>query len=187
MWVRWARRGLLALSLILAFSLAYLLATKTDPGSASVPRQNALEKADAGIDQFTFTQSKDGAVQWRVEAQRARVFESEKQAVLEDVRVTLFGQKGWELKLSGDEGKIDTEKRDFLLSKRTGVMNIELESGYTIYTNHLVWADARHEISTGDQIRIVGHGLQITGLGFVGRLDKEEFRILDDVHVEITQ
>ena len=187
MWVRWTRRVLLALSLILAFSLAYLLATKTDPGSASVERQNALEQADAGIDQFTFTQSKDGAVQWRVEAQKARVFESEKQALLEDVQVTLFGRKGWELKLSGDEGKIDTEKRDFLLAKRDGVMTIEFESGYTVYTNHLAWADARREITTDDKIQIVGHGLRITGKGFEGKLDKEEFRILDDVHVEIMQ
>jgi len=185
MWVRWARRGLLALSLILAFSLAYLLATKTDPGSASVERQTQLERADAGIDQFTFTQSKDGAVQWRVEAQRARVFESEKKAVLEDVQVTLFGQKGWELKLAGDEGKIDTEKRDFLLANRNGVMTIQLESGYIIYTNHLAWADARREITTGDQVQIIGHGLRITGQGFEGRLDKEEFRILHDVHVEL--
>jgi lipopolysaccharide export system protein LptC len=188
MWVQWVRRALLALSLILAFSLAYVLATKTDPGSASVERQSALkDRADAGIDQFTFTQSKDGAVQWKVEAQRARVFEHEKQAVLEDVQVTLFGRKGWELKLAGDEGKIDTEKRNFLLAKRDGVMTIEFESGYTVYTNHLAWADARREISTGDQVRIMGHGLEITGQGFEGKLDKEEFRILNDVHVEIRQ
>jgi len=187
MWVRWARRGLLALSLILAFSLAYLLATKTDPGSASVDRQHALERADAGIDQFTFTQSKDGAVQWRVEAQRARVFESEKQAILEDVQITLFGKRGWELKLAGDEGKLDTEKKDFLLAKREGVITIQFESGYTIHTNHLVWADARREISTADQVQIMGHGLQITGQGFLGKMDKEEFKILNNVHVEIVQ
>ena len=187
MWVHWARRGLLALSLILAFSLAYLLASKTDPGSASVEPQTTMERADAGIDQFTFTQSKDGAVQWRVQAQKARVFETEKQAVLEDVQVTLFGRKGWELRLSGDEGKIDTEKRDFQLAKRDGVMTIEFENGYTVYTNHLVWADARREISTRDHVQIVGHGLRIDGQGFEGRLDKEEFRILDDVHVEILQ
>lgn len=187
MWLRWARAGLLALSLVLASFLVYLLATRTEPVPASQDSQGALDRADAGIDQFTFTQSKDGTVQWQVQAQRARVFESEKRAMLEDVQVTLFGKKGWELKLAGDEGTIDTEKRDFLLAKRAGTIVVQLESGYTIYTNHLAWADERREISTQDPVQITGHGLDVTGQGFVGKLDSEEFRILDDVRVEILQ
>jgi lipopolysaccharide export system protein LptC len=177
----------LALSLILASFLSYVLLTRTEPVPASSDGQGSLERADAGIDQFTFTQSKDGAVQWQVQAQRARVYETEKRAVLEDVHVTLFGQKGWELKLAGDEGTIDTEKRDFVLAKRDGLIVVQLESGYTIYTNHLSWADQSREISTKDSVEITGHGLDITGQGFVGKLDKEEFKILDDVHVEIVQ
>jgi LPS export ABC transporter protein LptC len=187
MWLQWARRSLLAVSVILAFSLAYLLATRTDPGSASVESRSSLERADAGIDQFLFTQSKDGEVQWRVEAQRARVFENEKRAVLEEVQVTLFGRNGWELKLAGDEGTINTEQHDFVLVKRDGPIIVEFQNGYTIYTNHLAWADARREISTGDPIHITGHGMDVTGRGMVGRLDKEEFRILDHVQVDIAQ
>lgn len=187
MWLRWARSGLLALSLILASFLSYLLVTRTEPVPASSNGQGSLERADAGIDQFTFTQSKDGVVQWQVQAQRARVFESEKRALLEDVQVTLFGRKGWELKLAGDEGTIDTEKRDFVLAKRNGVIAVQFESGYTVYTNHLAWADAHREISTNDPVQITGHGLDITGRGFIGKLDKEEFKVLEDVHVEIVQ
>jgi lipopolysaccharide export system protein LptC len=171
----------------LASFLAYLLATRTESIPAPSEGQGALQHADAGIDQFTFTQSKDGQVQWQVQAQRAQVFEGEKRAVLEDVQVTLFGRKGWELKLSGDEGTIDTDKRDFVLAKRTGVIAVQLESGYTIYTNHLAWVDADRRISTNDHVQITGHGLEITGQGFVGKLDKEEFKVLEDVRVEIVQ
>jgi len=108
-------------------------------------------------------------------------------AVLEDVQVTLFGRKGWELKLAGDEGTIDTDKRDFVLAKRNGVIAVQLESGYIIYTNHLAWVDADRQISTRDPVQITGHGLEITGHGFVGKLDKEEFKVLEDVHVAIIQ
>jgi LPS export ABC transporter protein LptC len=186
-WVRWARRSLLALSLVLASFLGYLLVTRSESNPASSEGQATLRQADAGIDRFTFTQSKNGQVQWQVQAQRAKVFESEKRAVLEDVQVTLFGQEGWELKLAGDEGTIDTDKRDFMLAKRNGVIAVELESGYTIYTNHLAWADADRRITTRDSVQIIGHGLEITGQGFVGKLDKEEFKILEDVQVEIAQ
>ena len=35
MWERWIRRGLLALSLVLAAFLGYLLVTRSNPGSSS--------------------------------------------------------------------------------------------------------------------------------------------------------
>ncbi|MBI4402146.1 MAG: LPS export ABC transporter periplasmic protein LptC [Nitrospirae bacterium] len=188
MWQRWARGSLLALSVILASFLFYLLATRVEsvppPSSAS---SSPLNRADAGVDQFTFTQTKSGAVQWEVQAQRARVFETEHRAALEKVRVTLYGANGWEMKLEGDEGTIDIHKKDFVLAKHVGPIAVQLESGYTIYTNHLAWADARREISTQDPVTLSGHGLEVTGRGLVGKLDVEEFKVLEDVRVEILQ
>jgi LPS export ABC transporter protein LptC len=186
MWRSWVRRGLLVLSAVLAVSLVYLLVTRTE----SVPRSmtpGTLAQVDAGIDQFSFMQSKGGSVQWHVQAQRARMTEAEHQAILEDVHVTLYGQKGWELKLSGDEGSIDTTKKNFTLLRRNGTIPVHLQSGYTIYTNHLNWEEERREVSTKDPVTIIGQGMEITGRGLVGKLDSEEFKILDDVHVEITQ
>jgi LPS export ABC transporter protein LptC len=188
MWKRWVRRGLLALSVIFASFLVYLLLTRTESGSfPNTANTESLERADAGIDQFTFMQSRAGAVQWEVRAQHARVFESENRALLDQVKVTLYGQKGRELRMEGDEGTIDTAKQDFVLTKRAGVIAVELESGYTIYTNHLTWTDDRREISTSDPVTISGHGLEVTGRGLIGKLGTEEFQILQDVHVEIVQ
>lgn len=188
MWHLWVRRGLLALSVLFASILIYLLATRMEsvpPSSSASP--GTLQRTDAGIDRFRFVQSRSGTVQWEVQAQRARVFEAEHRAALEEVQVTLYGAKGWELRLAGDEGTIDTVKRDFMLVKRAGPIAVELESGYTIYTNHLAWAEQRREISTRDPVTIVGHGLEVKGRGFLGKLDVEEFKVLEDVHVEIAQ
>lgn len=188
MWQHWIRGGFLVLSIIFSSFLVYLLVTRTESVSSSnVANPATLERADAGIDQFTFMQSRAGAVQWEVRAQHARVFEAENRAVLDQVQVTLYGMKGRELRLEGDEGTIDTAKRDFMLARRIGLIAVQLESGYTIYTNHLAWADASREISTGDPVTISGHGLEVTGLGMVGKLDTEEFQVLKDVHVEIVQ
>ena len=186
MWRSWVRRGLLVLSAVLAVSLVYLLVTRSE----SVPRSmtpGSLAQVHGGINQFSFMQSKGGSVQWHVQAQRARMTEAEHQAILEDVHVTLYGQKGWELKLSGDEGTIDTTKKNFTLLRHNGTIPVHLQSGYTIYTNHLNWEEERREVSTKDAVTIIGQGMEITGRGLVGKLDSEEFKILDDVHVEITQ
>jgi len=188
MWSRYIRGALLVLSGILAIFLVYLLTSQVEseqPPAGPVPSR--LDQADAGIDHFTFTQSRSGTVQWQVQAKRARLFGNENRAVLEGVEVTLYGPKGRELRLESDEGAIDTVKKNFILTKREGDIVVQLENGYTIFTNHLVWTDARREVSTSDAVRIAGNGLDVKGRGLVGKLDVEEFQILEDVHVEILQ
>ncbi len=186
MWERWIRRGLLALSLVLAAFLGYLLVTRSNPGSSS--RSVApvdTEAADARIQDFTFTQTKGDLVQWKVEAEQARLFEKDSRAILNNVQITLYGVQGRELTLSGDEGTLDTQTKNFHLSNRTTPIVVETQSGYTIQTNHLVWTDARHEIQTPDHVTIHGHGLQVTGRGLLGKMDTEEFQVLDDVRVDV--
>ena len=186
MWERWIRRGLLALSVVLAAFLGYLLVTRSNPGSSS--RSVApvdTESADARIQDFTFTQTKGDLVQWKVQAEQARLFEKESRAILNNVQITMYGAQGKELTLSGDEGTLDTQTKNFQISNRTTPIVVETQSGYTIQTNHLVWTDARHEIQTPDHVTINGHGLQVTGRGLLGKMDTEEFQVLDDVRVDV--
>ncbi len=188
MWSRYIRGALLVLSGILTIFLVYLLTSQVESEQVPAgPVPSQLERADAGIDHFTFTQSRSGTVQWQVEAQHARLFETENRAALENVRVTLHGPTGRELQLEGDEGTIDTAKKNFVLTKRTGTIVVRLENGYTIHTNHLAWTDARREVTTADAVMITGNGLEVTGRGLIGKLDVEEFQILEDVHVAIVQ
>jgi LPS export ABC transporter protein LptC len=188
MWRQWIRGSLLALSGILACFLVYLLTTRTDttpkPSAAST---GPLAHADAGIDQFNFLQSQGGIVRWKVEAQRAHVLEAQHRAQLEQVRVTLYGAQGRDLMLEGDTGTIDTASKDFLLINQGRPIVIELGSGYTIYTNHLTWTDEKREIRTEDPVLMAGHGLEVRGRGLIGKLESEEFRVLEDVRVDITQ
>ncbi|MGH7233111.1 MAG: LPS export ABC transporter periplasmic protein LptC [Nitrospiraceae bacterium] len=184
MWRSWVRAGLLVLSVVLAGALLFLLASRRE----SVPRAvtpGSLDRADAGIDHFTFLQSRGGTIQWQVQAQQARIVEAEHQANLQQVEVTLYGAKGWEMKLKGDEGTINTATKNFTLVRRDGPIAVQLQNGYTIYTNHLSWHDDRREVSTSDPVTIVGDGVEIKGRGLVGKLDSEEFKVLEDVHVDI--
>lgn len=186
MWRSWIRSALLVVSAILAVSLVYLVATRVESVPHSVS-PGSLGQADAGIDEFMFLQSRSGSLQWRVQAQHARVSEADHQAVLEQVEVTLYGTNGWELRLKGDEGTIDTSKKDFVLVRRDGPIIVELQNGYTIYTNHLAWIDEQQEIRTGDPVILTGHGMEVKGRGLIGKLNTQEFRVLEDVQVEIAR
>ncbi|HEY5932472.1 MAG TPA: LPS export ABC transporter periplasmic protein LptC, partial [Nitrospira sp.] len=105
MWQRWVRGGLLALSVMLACFLAYLLVTNsTVVPTPTAAAPGSMDTADATISQFAFTQTKGDTVQWQVQAKEARLFERDKRAILQAVAVTLFGQQGKELTVTGDEG-----------------------------------------------------------------------------------
>ena len=186
MWQRWAQRILLSLSLVLACVLVYLLATNTasSPLPTATP-PGTINQADAIISKFTFTQTKGDKVQWQVDAQQARLFEQEKKAILDNVAVTLFGVQGREMTVHGDEGTLNTDTKNFLLTNRSEPLVIYTESGYTIYTNHLSWTDQTREIRTQDPVHIIGHGLDVKGRGLLGHLDTEEFEVLEDVHVDV--
>jgi LPS export ABC transporter protein LptC len=186
MWELVARRILLALSVVLASFLGYLLFVNADSAPASRPAApGSLERADAKISEFSFTQTKGDAIQWQVQAKSARLFEQEKKALLSTVDVTLYGAQGKELTVSGDEGTLDTATKNFTLVNRQDPLVVVTSSGYTIYTNHLAWTDATREIRTDDPVRIVGNGLAVTGRGLLGRLESEEFEVLEDVHVDV--
>jgi LPS export ABC transporter protein LptC len=186
MWELIARRTLLAASALLAVFLGYLLVRNADSVSTSQPSvSEPMEQADAKLSEFTFTQSKGDVVQWQVQAKQARIFEQEQRALLHDVSLTFYGGEGEEVRVHGDEGMLDTASKDFALSNREAPVTVITKSGYTIYTNHLVWTDKSKEIRTEDPVRIVGPGLEIQGLGLLGRMESEEFEVLHDVHVDL--
>jgi lipopolysaccharide export system protein LptC len=185
-WQRWVRGGLLAISALLACFLAYLLVTNSAMAPATTGvAPGSMDGSDATISRFSFTQTKGDTVQWQVQAQEARLFEREKRAILHVVAVTLFGREGKDLTVSGDEGTLNTETKDFVLANRSEPLVIHTEGGYVIYTNHLSWTDETKEIRTQDPVRIVGHGVEVTGRGLLGHLDREEFEVLEDVHVDL--
>jgi LPS export ABC transporter protein LptC len=186
MWELLARRALLAVSVLLATFLGYLLFRNADSVPSNRPITSAsIEQADATIVEFIFTQSTGNVVQWQVQAKQARLFERDKRAVLHDVAFTFYGTGGDEITVRGEEGTLDTATKNFRLVSRQTPIVVETRSGYTIYTNHLIWMDQEREIRTEDPVRMVGHGLEVKGQGLLGRMESEEFEVLQDVHVDL--
>lgn len=174
--------ALLGIAAVLALLVG--IGVGTPKRAAEIP--GVFKNADAGIEGFSFVQTKDGKMQWKVQARRARIVENESKAVLEDLQVTLFGEEGTQMILEGDEGVVDIESHNFTLKKREGPIPIHLESGYTIYTNQLQWTDQNQEISTDAPVTIHGDGIEITGLGLRGALGTETFTITKDVRAVVT-
>ncbi|MFQ5580146.1 MAG: LPS export ABC transporter periplasmic protein LptC [Nitrospiria bacterium] len=142
-------------------------------------------KADVGISRFSFVQTHAGKPEWALRAERAEMFEKERKAVLKDVAVTIQTQNGFPLALEGDEGIIDTEKKDFSLRKKTALMEIVLGNGYIVKTSGLKWANGPRALTTDGKATVSGPHVEVEGAGLRWRLDKQELVVFGDVKAVI--
>jgi LPS export ABC transporter protein LptC len=183
---RVAKAGLLG---IIFAVLATLLIFIVGGPSHRIPQVSAPalpQTADAGVQGFSFVQSKDGLVDWKIQAKQAQVFDADAKAVLSDaVQVTLMGPEGVVMTVTGDDGTISTLSKDFVISKKTGDLALVLNSGYTIYTPRFTWDNQKHRIWTDEPVTIKGPRLEVTGQGLDAFLATQEMRVRRNVRVGI--
>ena len=183
---RLVRGGLLGIMLVVVVTLIlYVLqgpSRRIPAVSVSVLPQNA----DAGLREFSFVESKEGQVDWKIHAKEAQVFDADSKAILKDVVVTLSDARGLQMTVEGDDGTINTVSKDFVLSKRSGDLALVFEDGYTIYTPRLAWVNIERRFWTDEPVRITGpNHMEVTGQGMDTLLTTREMRIRRDARVEV--
>jgi LPS export ABC transporter protein LptC len=143
--------------------------------------------ADAWIHGFTYRQTRSGSTKWVVNADQAKVFDKEHVAKLETVQVRLFDSafQKEQLRITSEEGVMNTSNNDFELVSKNEKTVITFESGFQVFSDKLTWNEQARQIYTTDQVTIKGDGLIITGTGLEGDVDKNEFHLLKDVRAEV--
>lgn len=138
-------------------------------------------KSDVKISRFSFIQTHEGERDWELKAERAEVFEKEQKANLQTVAVTMQTPQGMELKFEGDEGIIDTSKKDFSLRKKDELMVIQLSNGYTIKTSGVKWFNDQREMITEGAAHISGPRVEIDGKELKVAVENQEVTVSGDV------
>lgn len=182
---RVAKAGLLGIIFAVLATLVIFIVTGPSRRVPQVAVPTLPQVADAGVKGFSFVQSKDGLVDWKIQAKQAQVFDADAKAVLNDVQVTLMGPDGVTMTVSGDDGTINTLSKDFIISKKTGDLALILTSGYTIYTSRFTWDNQKHRIWTDEPVTIKGPSLEVTGQGLDAFLTTQEMRVRRNVRVGI--
>jgi len=154
--------------------------------TAIVPLQKE-EGANAWIQGFSYRQTKSGSTKLVVTADQAKVFDAEHKAKLQVVTVKLFDQafQKEQMQITSEEGVMNTSSNDFELISHNEKTVITFESGYRVFSDKLSWKEDAQQISTADPVVIQGDGLVITGTGLVGDVEKNEFRLLNNVRAEV--
>jgi len=161
--------------------LSFSLISSFKKRNFSVMTTGTGGKSDVKISQFSFVQTHQGARDWELKAERAELFEKEQKAHLEMIAVTIQTPQGLELKLDGDEGTIDTFRKDFSLRKKKELMVIQLSNGYTIKTSGLKWFNDQRELMTEGSAHISGPQVEIDGKELKVAVENQEVTVSGDV------
>ena len=155
--------------------------------TTSVPLQEQ-RGADAWIQGFSYHQTRSGATKWVVTADQAKVFDAQKIAKLQTVKVRLFDQdlQAEQMVITSEEGVMNTGTNDFDLMSQQEKTVMTFEAGYQVFSDKLTWKEEARQIHTEDPVAIHGHGMVITGIGLIGDAEKNEFQILHNVRAEVS-
>lgn len=173
-------RGLTAGSAsVVAGALALLLALglggcgrERDTRTATSPR----ELPDQEVSDFVVSETDAGAVEWKLYARRASMFNAKALVLAQGVRVDFFDEQGARSStLTADEGELHQVRRDMVAR---GNVVLQTTEGTRMSTEELKFDNASQKIRSERFVRFERAGNVLTGVGFESdpNLEHYEFK-----------
>ncbi|MFI5305065.1 MAG: LPS export ABC transporter periplasmic protein LptC, partial [Nitrospiria bacterium] len=166
--------------------LFFIIVNGVRQRSLNIIVKQALNKADIHIGDFSFFQTNKLGKAWELKASKAELFENEKKANLEDIHVTIHTESGMEISFQGEEGIIDTQRKNFHIENKKYPILINMSNGYKIELMQIDWDNEKKEISSQSSIIIRGENWTIKGKGLILNTKSEEFVIQKEVEAQST-
>lgn len=136
------------------------------------------EKVGVKIDRIHYSGTKEGRLEWELEAASAERSKDEDLTVLEAVKLTFYAKNGDSYVLTAREGafreaagKIDVK----------GDVVIESSEGYTIKTETLNYALKEKVVTTEDSVVVNSDRIDLAGKGLVAEVETGRLALSRDV------
>ncbi len=139
--------------------------------------------AEIAIEQFHFTEREEGKRKWEIWAERAERFLGEARVHMEQVRVEYLPKAGGWVHLAGRVGDYYEDERRVELS---GDVEVETDSGYTLYAARLTWEEPEQRVVSEEPVRLVNAGYVLWGDRMVFRTDLQTLEVTGSVRTVIT-
>jgi LPS export ABC transporter protein LptC len=137
-------------------------------------------RPDAEMTDFRFFSTKNGQVDWEIQAKSGSIFEQKHQALLRDVHVTFHNTNGMGMTVQGEKGVLDTASRDFQITNQNDPVKVVMNQDYQLYTSTLDFINKTREIKSDAPVKIDGPNLQIQGTGLLASVAQQEMQVLHD-------
>ena len=140
------------------------------------------DEADVRIQDFVYTEMGQGNFKWEVRAKTAQYQKKINLAVFDQVQIKLTTSDGKVYIMTGDEGRMQTEKKDVELK---GHVVITSDAGDTFTTDYLRYSDTQKKVHTDAPVMMEGKQMKIQGTGLSIFIDKGEILLSSGVKAKI--
>jgi len=174
------RNLFLVLALVLALVLLAVIAWRYRPEAHLQTLVKALpEGVDVSLQDIDYTHVEAGRANWRLVAQQIERQAGTAILTISNPQVTFFAVNGEvDGTLQAAHGEVSEDYQRVVLDKDVVLQNA---SGYTLYTDHLVYDAGSQAATTDDPVRLQSERVTLTGRGLEYHLDTKKFRLNADV------
>jgi LPS export ABC transporter protein LptC len=135
------------------------------------------------IHDIHYSRTRDGRVEWVLDARSATSFKVEDVMVFDTVRLVFYAKDGRPYKLSAREGRFDENSG---VVEATGDVKIESVDGtYTLTTEKIRYLSSSKEITSQDRVNITTGSMDVSGIGFKVEIDAGKMYLHKDVRAVI--
>ncbi len=177
--VRVASLGLLLL-LLGAMVYYFALAPKYRIEAGSISFQD--RDADLGMDNLHVVQNEQGAREWELRADSARVYREKDLTVLENLRLLFYPKEGAPLEVTARHGTMQNESRNMEVR---GDVVILASNGVSMKTDSLRFHPKEKRVASQSRVLITGERFRLVGTGLRGRTDLGSYELQEKVSATI--
>ena len=162
-------------------TLAWIAMGEKDSTTNTV--QTPEDAAFGSLDDFVYTRTEAGKVQWEIRAEQARYYPDQNEVQLDRVDGQM-NSPGRQINLKGERGHIDLQARTGMLE---GNVVGRSDDGYVLRTTRISFDANNNTTYTDEPVLLEGKNLTLQGVGMELNLDEQVFRLKDQVKASMWQ
>lgn len=136
------------------------------------------KKVEVKIDNIHYSGTKEGRIEWELDAESASRSKDEDLTLLTTVRVVYYPKKGAPYTMTAEQGKFREAAGEV---EAEGSVRIETKDGYTLVTDSVKYSTKSKEITSADRVELTSEKVDLSGQGLVVELDKGRIQLFNNV------
>ncbi len=142
----------------------------------------AKDGAGFSMEGVLFSQLKNGALDWQIQAKHLSSGEDPDRMQLETVEAQVFKNGQRKFVITGQDGEYNSKKKILIL--RNGV-KVQAEKGFLVQADSLSYDDQARKITTRAPVQVTDKGIDIHGKGMDYDMQKDSYDLGGRVKVDI--
>jgi LPS export ABC transporter protein LptC len=150
---------------------------RRDSSAVSIPMSKLSAKALIALSKVHQTATKDGAVQWELDAESAELEAKTGRMVLKSPKVEFYLDDGGKVYLTAQWGTLFTHNNNIKVRGNVRVVN----DRYTLVAETLIYEHAQRRLSTNQPVTITGQAFDLSSAGMTYDLNTNRAQLDGDV------